>query len=529
MKTNKIKLYLLIGGELATGILLLCSAIQTYPVKYAQQVQLDRFKGSISNPANVPSSFAPFLALLGIVATGDSVRRFWGSFDSELGINSSSSQFSNQVEPSTHQPVTQQVSSVTPVKPEQVIPQVTYKPRLITPQTSSVDNQSLAQPRSTPTAAQVSALPPLPVSAPVVAPVRPRRQTQRVKSVATLDINAFAKNKLSCVFAGAPRTGKSTTHLTWMAKKIEADPEVSFRVVTQKKNSFLGLNQIPEVVQIASRNNSYAPVFWQTLYVWNELQARLELEEDERDSLSECWLVLDDWYSIVANLEIYKPSTKVGQAWNICKGQFSDIITLGAEYGVGISANTHTLNLAHFGLAEDSNIRSVLSICVMGRIHTSEGRKEGGFDAITNALRNPYLIDDSYAQYIRERFPELKAYSLETGLPIVLSTMGEPELSVMPDLSWIKNYRVAIDPEATVEYLETLIQQDNQISSEDKNSEDYWQEKQHQNEVIASTGINSDWLLPHASNQATKELDFQEENDETYEFEDEELEDESNG
>ncbi|HEY9301400.1 MAG TPA: hypothetical protein VIQ31_34560 [Phormidium sp.] len=474
--SNKLKLCLLITTELGAGMILGMAAVQTYPVKYSQQIQVDRFKGQISNPANVGSPFAPLLALMGLGCFGDGLRRFWKAFEEESNIPAPSNRKVNSpVEPELTFPTEPEPEvteiKVQPEQPEQAT-KSTYKAR---PVTAKLPTKPVLQVQAE------SNLPrPVAVQINVNQPVQPQVKQmakKKTKSVPTFDTDNFAGNKLSIVFAGAPRTGKSTSHLAWMAKKFEADPNVQFRIVTQKKNSFLGLDEVPGVVQVVSRTNSYVGLFHQAIDVWNELQSRLELPEDERESLSEYWLVLDDWFSIVFNLE--KSQGKLRKCWENCKGQFADIITLGAEFGVGISANTHTLNLSHFGLADDSNIRSVLSICAMGRIHLDKSRKEGGFDAISNVIRNPYMIDEHYSSDLKRKFAHLRDYSIQTGFPVVLSTMGEPELNIMPDLSWIKTYKIPIDQGGVVQYFEKLIQvEHNGVQENDAD----WQETGYQDE-----------------------------------------------
>jgi len=269
-----------------------------------------------------------------------------------------------------------------------------------------------------------------------------------------------ARNRQSLVMAGPPGMGKTTTLLSLLYSVFEADPSTQFFIAGRKRDRWLGLGLLPEVFQqIGEKDEDYRKLFRHVERVFNTLYERMDLDEEERGSKNPVWLVLDDWFSITNALN--KKTGDIKKEWECCLARIGDIITLGREVKVGVLVGTHSLNLAALGVAEDANIRSCLSILALGRIVVDErGRKEGGYDAINLAMRNPYILDDDYRVSLTSKMPELKKASLACGQPVIFSTMGEPSVGLLPNLSWVKEVEIPVDSGVIAQRLEALHSQD---------------------------------------------------------------------
>lgn len=269
-----------------------------------------------------------------------------------------------------------------------------------------------------------------------------------------------ARNRQSLVMAGPPGIGKTTTLLAWLYSVFEADSSTQFFIASRKRDRWLGLGLLPEVFQqIGKRDEDYRKLFRHVERVSRILYERMDLEEEERGESNPVWLVLDDWFSITNSLN--KSSGDIKKEWEACLANIGDIITLGREQKVGVCVSTHSLNLAALGVAEDANIRACLSILALGRIVVDEhGRKEGGYDAINLAMRNPYILDDDYRAPLTTKLPELKKASRECGQPVIFSTMGEPTVGLLPNLCWAKEVEIPVDSSAIAERLNALHSQD---------------------------------------------------------------------
>lgn len=264
-----------------------------------------------------------------------------------------------------------------------------------------------------------------------------------------LPLRSYLKeNILSWVLCGPPGIGKTTLLLAWIADTVTTNKGVKFFINGWKNDAWLGLAALPDVYK---RNTIAQPTgqldftgfFFQVSTVADILYDRLGLPEDERPGVSKVWLVLDDYFATSDALN--KAKGELGASWEIAKAQISQIITLGREVGVGLCAGTHSFNVKALGL-DDANIRGCLGICALGKIYsTPAGRKEGGYDTITNVLKNNYIIPPEYLNNIAPKFNALRPLSQKHGYAIALTTFGEPHIGLInEDLSWVKTHRITI-------------------------------------------------------------------------------------
>lgn len=95
---------------------------------------------------------------------------------------------------------------------------------------------------------------------------------------------------------------------------------------------------------------------------------------------------------------------------------------------------------------------------MLGRVvQDKNGKKQGNFGAIANALRNPSIVNADDREDLQLKLAEYKEVSMDTGQPIVFSTMGYPYLmGILPNYSEYEFYRlpkqIIVDFAAKLDY-----------------------------------------------------------------------------
>lgn len=252
--------------------------------------------------------------------------------------------------------------------------------------------------------------------------------------------DALAANRLSIAVAAPPDTGKSTLARAMLAKVIEKFPEAIIKITGQKRDSWLGLRDVPGVFSQATDADNWEGFFKAIERAAGELNQRLNLDEQERRKQPKLILVIDDYFATDAALSASK---KYRERWEDCKAKLGQIVTVGRDYLVSTWVFTHSLNLASLGLAKDANIRGCLSVLALGRVIRDEGRLEGSYDAISSVLNNRSIIRDAeQCDRIKGSLNQLKSQSEATGIPIALYVMADASCGLLPDLRWVENVKI---------------------------------------------------------------------------------------
>ncbi len=109
------------------------------------------------------------------------------------------------------------------------------------------------------------------------------------------------------------------------------------------------------------------------------------------------------------------------------------IATVGGQYNVGYFICTQSFNIASSGVA-DSNIRLNLALLAQGLVRTTNNDEEqGSYGVIEQMLNNPNVIankDDRCRLTADLKLLIHTSRAEET--PIILSTIGNPVLGLMP-------------------------------------------------------------------------------------------------
>jgi hypothetical protein len=142
-------------------------------------------------------------------------------------------------------------------------------------------------------------------------------------------------------------------------------------------------------------------------------------------------LILEDWFATHQCLVQKKNS----QLWESVAAKLGMIATVGGQYNVGYFICTQSFNIASSGVA-DSNIRLNLALIAQGLVRTTKNDEEqGSYGVIEQMLNNQNVIA---SKETRDRLAaDLKLLiqpSMTEQTPVILSTIGNPVLGLMPKI-----------------------------------------------------------------------------------------------
>jgi hypothetical protein len=142
-------------------------------------------------------------------------------------------------------------------------------------------------------------------------------------------------------------------------------------------------------------------------------------------------LILEDWFATHQCLV----QKRNAQLWESVAAKLGMIATVGGQYNVGYFICTQSFNIASSGVA-DSNIRLNLALIAQGLVRTTRNDEEqGSYGVIEQMLNNSNVIA---SKETRDRLAaDLKLLiptSMTEQTPIILSTIGNPVLGLMPKI-----------------------------------------------------------------------------------------------
>jgi hypothetical protein len=123
------------------------------------------------------------------------------------------------------------------------------------------------------------------------------------------------------------------------------------------------------------------------------------------------------------------------QLWEDKASKLGSIATVGGQYNVGYFICTQTFNLASSGVA-DSNIRLNLALIAQGLVRTtSNGEEQGSYGVIEQLLNNQRVIaNKEMRDTLTADLKRLIPVSMAEQTPLILSTIGNPVLGLMPKI-----------------------------------------------------------------------------------------------
>lgn len=260
---------------------------------------------------------------------------------------------------------------------------------------------------------------------------------QIARQIAAKILNSLAGINTSIFLAAPTRCGKTHTVHRWLGDLTTRFPEAEIYVIAQKYEDFPGVHR--------SRICIFDPLFpEESMKFLDEVYKKLLVrkskpatEETYRDRPIK--IILEDWFATYQCLV----QKRNAQLWEDKAAKLGSIATVGGQYNVGYFICTQSFNIASSGVA-DSNIRLNLALLAQGLVRTtSNGEEQGSYGVIEQMLNNPNVIASKDA---RDRLASDLKLLIEPSMveqtPIILSTIGNPVLGLMPK---IEVHKAAVD------------------------------------------------------------------------------------
>ncbi|MEG5066775.1 hypothetical protein QUB33_24470 [Microcoleus sp. B3-A4] len=242
-------------------------------------------------------------------------------------------------------------------------------------------------------------------------------------------LTSLAGINTSIFLAGPTRTGKTYTLHKWLDDVTFRFPQAEIYVIAQKYEDFPGVPRNRIVI--------FDPLFPEESMkfldvVYEKLQSRKSqpaTEETYRDRPIK--LILEDWFATYQSLM----QKRNAQLWEDKASKLGSIATVGGQYNVGYFICTQTFNIASSGVA-DSNIRLNLALLAQGLVRTTkDGEEQGSYGVIEQMLNNQNVIaSKAHRDLLSADLKLLIADSMAEQTPIILSTIGNPVLGLMPKI-----------------------------------------------------------------------------------------------
>ena len=265
------------------------------------------------------------------------------------------------------------------------------------------------------------------VEASTAAVIEPNPNLQIARQIAAKILNSLAGINTSIFVAGPTRCGKTHTLHKWLEEVTTRFPEGEIYVIAQKYEDFPGVPR--------SRIMIFDPLFPEESMkfldeVYEKLQSRKSkpaTEETYRNRPIK--LILEDWFATHQCLV----QKRNAQLWEDKASKMGSIATVGGQYNVGYFICTQTFNLASSGVA-DSNIRLNLALIAQGLVRTtSNDEEQGSYGVIEQMLNNQKVIaNKENRDVLTSDLKRLIPVSMTEQTPIILSTIGNPALGLMP-------------------------------------------------------------------------------------------------
>lgn len=272
------------------------------------------------------------------------------------------------------------------------------------------------------------------------APVEPEAKPPADNVIAEI-IKRVATEDGSTALCGDPGTGKSTITREYIRQVISNCPDADIAVLAVKNDSFCGLRDRGRVTRFIGESAiESATSFF--LEIDREYKRRLDLPEEQREQLKPFVRILDDWLTISAGLNKFKPADLGFDFGQI----LFDLLIIGREYNMKFFVNLHSLNLAAIGIKNlDQNTRKVLRLLLLGNRYQKDGRSLDAYGVIEQAIMGNQVITHAQdKEIVREQYKTLKEQSRQLFQPIMFAFLGGYYLGIVPRFSEQKS--IAMPP-----------------------------------------------------------------------------------
>ncbi|MEG3903646.1 hypothetical protein QUB19_15535 [Microcoleus sp. B4-C5] len=249
------------------------------------------------------------------------------------------------------------------------------------------------------------------------------------RKIAARILNSLAGINTSIFLAGPTRTGKTRTLHKWLRDTNTRFPPAEIYVIAQKYEDFPGVPR--------NRIAIFDPLFpEESMKFLDEVYAKLQSRKSQ-PATEETYrnrpikLILEDWFATHQCLV----QKRNAQLWEDKASKLGSIATVGGQYNVGYFICTQTFNLASSGVA-DSNIRLNLALIAQGLVRTtSNDEEQGSYGVIEQLLNNQRVIASKDTRdKLTSDLKQLIPISMAEQTPVILSTIGNPVLGLMPEI-----------------------------------------------------------------------------------------------
>jgi hypothetical protein len=267
------------------------------------------------------------------------------------------------------------------------------------------------------------------VESSTAAAIEPNPNLDISRQTATKILNSLAGINTSIFLAAPTRCGKTHTLHKWLGDLTTRFFQADIYVISQKYENFPGVTRDRLMVfdpLLPEQSMEFLDAVYDKLL---ERKSKPATEETYRNRPIK--LILEDWFATHQCLV----QKRNAQLWESVAAKLGMIATVGGQYNVGYFICTQSFNIASSGVA-DSNIRLNLALIAQGLVRTTKNDEEqGSYGVIEQMLNNSNVIA---SKETRDRLAaDLKLLiptSMTEQTPIILSTIGNPVLGLMPKI-----------------------------------------------------------------------------------------------
>jgi len=290
---------------------------------------------------------------------------------------------------------------------------------------------------------------------------------QPSEQLAMTVLNGLVGSRRSTLLVGGTGAGKSVTQAYLLTKFFERYPDAEVWAISQKNDSFCGLDKKKRVVLFDAIDPSAALKVLD--HVYSIYDKRRRLPEHNRGNLSPVRLILADWLSINRALEENKNEPVVKESKYLTK--LPDIIFNGRELNVCLLVDLQSFNLAAIGLKADRNSRKNFNLVGLGNYSVDEfGSINESYGVLANMIGDQNMVpDENERATLLTEFKRLKPISRANSRPIIFTTLEPARVALLPDL---RKYKPGHHPTIKLdtvspEYLNNLLKLEFDVDQKD--------------------------------------------------------------
>ncbi len=258
-------------------------------------------------------------------------------------------------------------------------------------------------------------------------------------------LDELARTELHIIFGVMSGAGKSTSMKTIIWKIHGYKPTAKFVIVDPKSTDWLGLQRYPKTVFYISGEPVEQLIELReiTLKVFNILddaiaKAQRKLERGDIPDKPEfdLYLIIDEWFALYDALKKLAPKEKSEFKLNDILMHVNGVIAKGREYGI------HCFLVGQSHLSTETGISTALrrSTALVGQGRLTSGG-DGGYASIEGIIKDANVFKNPATK--NRLMKQLdQAIAVAGDSPIILTTMGNPRIGIIDDLSHIHSYKI---------------------------------------------------------------------------------------